>query len=227
MTCVCAVVVSSEKVVQEMSAVWKTDVLMKDLLRVMRVHVMTQYKHYQLYTHNMIAVMKCLARVTKNSKAKEYEYIQTTHMVGNDSCTVLDVLLKPMQYLVNMNKIFNDLDCMLLDNDDTNYIGEIKRYLTQVFNKIQSKLDLMSDIIDEIVKRYENRCQKKISDGKKWLKIKEKFNNIFTTAVVTPCSFTVKLYLNYYFPSEQQFEEYLNAAGKNNKCIVLRKFNAK
>lgn len=31
-----------------------------------------------------------------------------------------------------MNKMFNDLSCMLLNNEDINYISEIKRYLTQV-----------------------------------------------------------------------------------------------
>jgi len=45
---------------------------------------------------------------------------------------VLDVLLVPMQYLVNMNAMFNDLGRMALDNRDTDYLGEIKRYLTQV-----------------------------------------------------------------------------------------------
>ncbi|XP_025415695.1 uncharacterized protein LOC112687283 [Sipha flava] len=56
-------VVSSERVVQKMSAALKTDLLMRNLLRVMREHVMTQYKYYQLYTHHVIIVMKCLARV--------------------------------------------------------------------------------------------------------------------------------------------------------------------
>jgi len=56
------VVVSSETVARKLSAVRDTDALMADLLRVMREHVMTQYKHYQLYTHNAVAVMKCMAR---------------------------------------------------------------------------------------------------------------------------------------------------------------------
>lgn len=58
----CAVVLSSETVVRKLSVTWQTDVLMGDLLKVMREHVMTQYKHYQLYAHGVVAVMKCLAR---------------------------------------------------------------------------------------------------------------------------------------------------------------------
>lgn len=58
-----SVVVSSETVVEKLSALWRTDLLMRDLLRVMREHVMTQYKHYQLYMHNMVTVMKRLVRV--------------------------------------------------------------------------------------------------------------------------------------------------------------------
>lgn len=68
----------------------------------------------------------------KNNKTKENEFIKATYMVGKDSCTMLDILLKPMEYLMNMNKMFNDLGCMLLNSEDTNYISEIKRYLTQV-----------------------------------------------------------------------------------------------
>lgn len=36
---------------------------MGNLLRVMREHVMTQYKHYQMYMHAAVTVIKCLARV--------------------------------------------------------------------------------------------------------------------------------------------------------------------
>ncbi|XP_026820151.1 uncharacterized protein LOC113558801 [Rhopalosiphum maidis] len=203
-------VVSSEKVVQKISASWKTDVLLGNLIRVMREHVMTQYKHYQLYTHNVVTVMKCLAQVMKNNKAKENQLIETTYFVGNDNCTMLDVLLKPMQYLVNMNKMFNDLGCLLLNTEDTDYVGEIKRYLTQVFNKIQSKLDLVSEIIDQIMKRYERRCDKTKSADEKWKKIKDKLVRIFETTIVAPCSFTFNLYLNYYFPNEELLNEYLS-----------------
>ncbi|XP_060851085.1 uncharacterized protein LOC132929621 [Rhopalosiphum padi] len=203
-------VVSSEKVVQKISASWKTDVLLGNLVRVMREHVMTQYKHYQLYTHNVVTVMKCLAQVMKNNKAKENQFIETTYLVGKDNCTMLDVLLKPMQYLVNMNKMFNDLGCLLLNTEDTDYVGEIKRYLTQVFNKIQSKLDLVSEIIDQIIKRYERRCGKTKSADEKWKKIKDKLVRIFETTIVAPCSFTFNLYLNYYFPNEEHFNEYLS-----------------
>ncbi|KAL5245440.1 hypothetical protein ACI65C_012850 [Semiaphis heraclei] len=203
-------VISSESVVQKLSAAWKTDVLLGNLVRVMREHVLTQYKHYQLYTHNVVTVMKCLAQVMKNNKAKENKFIQTTYLVGKDSCTMLDVLLKPMQYLVNMNKMFNDLGLMLLNTEDTDYVGEIKRYLNQVFNKIQSKLDLVSEIIDQIVHRYEKRCERNKSAIEKWRKIKEKLRLIFETTIVAPCSFTFKLYLNYYFPTEECFNEYLN-----------------
>ncbi|XP_015377597.1 PREDICTED: uncharacterized protein LOC107171852, partial [Diuraphis noxia] len=146
----------------------------------------------------------------KNNKAKENKFIQTTYLVGKDSCTMLDVLLKPMQYLVNMNKMFNDLGLMLLNTEDTDYVGEIKRYLNQVFNKIQSKLDLVSEIIDQIVHRYEKRCERNKSAIEKWKKIKEKLRLIFETTIVAPCSFTLKLYLNYYFPNEEYFNEYLN-----------------
>ncbi|CAH1737753.1 uncharacterized protein LOC114122247 [Aphis gossypii] len=210
-------VVSSESVVQKLSAAWKTDVLLGNLVRVMREHVMTQYKYYQLYTHNVVTVMKCLAQVMKNNKAKENKFIQTTYLVGKDSCTMLDVLLKPMQYLVNMNKMFNDLGCLLLNTEDTDYVGEIKRYLTQVFNKIQSKLDLVSEIIEQIIKRYERRCDKTKLDDEKWKKIKEKLVHIFETTIVTPCSFTFNLYLNYYFPSEEHLNEYLTTL--DNKII--------
>ncbi|XP_060878217.1 uncharacterized protein LOC132950696 [Metopolophium dirhodum] len=203
-------VVSSENVVQKLSAAWKTDVLLGNLVRVMREHVLTQYKHYQLYTHNVVTVMKCLAQVMKNNKAKENKLIQTTYLVGKDSCTMLDVLLKPMQYLVNMNKMFNDLGLLLLNTEDTDYVGEIKRYLTQVFNKIQSKLDLVSEIIDQIVKRYEKRCEKNKSADEKWKNLKEKLRQIFETTIVAPCSFTFNLYLNYYFPNEEHINEYLN-----------------
>ncbi|CAI6347033.1 unnamed protein product [Macrosiphum euphorbiae] len=203
-------VVSSENVVQKLSAAWKTDVLLGNLVRVMREHVLTQYKHYQLYTHNVVTVMKCLAQVMKNNKAKENKLIQTTYLVGKDSCTMLDVLLKPMQYLVNMNKMFNDLGLLLLNTEDTDYVGEIKRYLTQVFNKIQSKLDLVSEIIDQIVKRYEKRCEKNKSADEKWKNLKEKLRQIFEATIVAPCSFTFNLYLNYYFPNEEHVNEYLN-----------------
>ncbi|XP_022168526.1 uncharacterized protein LOC111032477 [Myzus persicae] len=203
-------VVSSESVVQKLSAAWKTDVLLGNLVRVMREHVLTQYKHYQLYTHNVVTVMKCLAQVMKKNKAKENKFIQTTYLVGKDSCTMLDVLLKPMQYLVNMNKMFNDLGLLLLNTEDTDYLGEIKRYLTQVFNKIQSKLDLVSEIIEQIVKRYEKRCEKNKSAVENWKKIKEKLRRIFETTFIAPCSFTFNLYLNYYFPNEEHFNEYLN-----------------
>lgn len=64
----------------------------------------------------------------------EKAFIKTTYLVGKDCCTMLDILLKPMQYLVNMNKMFNDLGCMLLNNEDTGYLSEIKCYLTQVYN---------------------------------------------------------------------------------------------
>lgn len=60
---VCLVILSSETVVKKLSTAWKTDVLMGNLLRVMREHVMTQYKHYQLYMHAAVTVIKCLARV--------------------------------------------------------------------------------------------------------------------------------------------------------------------
>ncbi|KAL4131612.1 hypothetical protein QTP88_008904 [Uroleucon formosanum] len=203
-------VVSSENVVQKLSAAWKTDVLLGNLVRVMREHVLTQYKHYQLYTHNVVTVMKCLAQVMKNNRAKENKFIQTTYLVGKDSCTMLDVLLKPMQYLVNMNKMFNDLGLLLLNTEDTDYVGEIKRYLTQVFNKIQSKLDLVSEIIDQIVKRYEKRCEKNKSADEKWKKIKEKLKHIFEATIIGPCSFTFNLYLNYYFPNEEYVNDYLN-----------------
>ncbi|XP_025202089.1 uncharacterized protein LOC112599402 [Melanaphis sacchari] len=202
-------VVSSENVVQKLSAAWKTDVLLGNLVRVMREHVMTQYKHYQLYTHNVVIVMKCLAQVMKNNKFKENKFIQTTYLVGKDSCTMLDVLLKPMQYLVSMNKMFNDLGCLLLNTEDTNYLGEIKRYLTQVFNKIQSKLDLVSEIIDQIIKQYEGRCNKTKLADEKWKKIKDKLVHIFEITIVAPCSFTFNLYLNYYFPNEEHLNEYL------------------
>ncbi|XP_001946752.1 uncharacterized protein LOC100165382 [Acyrthosiphon pisum] len=203
-------VVSSENVVQKLSAAWKTDVLLGNLVRVMREHVLTQYKHYQLYTHNVVTVMKCLAQVMKNNKVKENKLIQTTYLVGKDSCTMLDVLLKPMQYLVNMNKMFNDLGLLLLNTEDTDYVGEIKRYLTQVFNKIQSKLDLVSEIIDQIVKRYEKRCEKNKSADEKWKNLKEKLRKMFEATIVAPCSFTFNLYLNYYFPNEEHVNEYLN-----------------
>lgn len=57
------VVVSSETVVRKLRMVRETDARMTSLLRVMREHVMTQYKHYQLYTHHVVAVVECLARV--------------------------------------------------------------------------------------------------------------------------------------------------------------------
>lgn len=69
----------------------------------------------------------------KKNKAKEYRFIKTTYPVGKDNCTVLDVLLKPMQHMVNMNEMFNDLGFMLLDNEDINCLDEIKRYLTRVW----------------------------------------------------------------------------------------------
>jgi len=40
---------------------------------------------------------------------------------------------------------------------------------------------------------------------------REKLRLIFETTIVAPCSFTFKLYLNYYFPNEEYFNEYLNA----------------
>lgn len=57
------VVVSSEKVVQKLSVACDTEEMQRNLLRVMREHVMTQYKHYQLYTHHVVTVMKCMSRV--------------------------------------------------------------------------------------------------------------------------------------------------------------------
>lgn len=47
-----------------------------------------------------------------------------------------------------------------------------ERNVLQVFNKIQNKLDLMSEIIDDIVKRYERRCEKKKLIDEKWIVIK-------------------------------------------------------
>lgn len=37
-----------------------------------------------------------------------------------------------MQYLLNMNEMFNDLGGLLLNNEDTDYIYDIKYYLSQV-----------------------------------------------------------------------------------------------
>jgi hypothetical protein len=42
----------------------------------------------------------------------------------------------------------------------------------QVFNKIQNKLDLMSEIIDGIVKRYERRREKNKLIDENWILIK-------------------------------------------------------
>lgn len=68
----------------------------------------------------------------KNSKAKEDEFINTTYSIGKDNCTVLDVLFKPIKYVMDMNSMFNDLGFMTLDREDTVYVNEIKHYLKQV-----------------------------------------------------------------------------------------------
>lgn len=47
-----------------------------------------------------------------------------------------------------------------------------ERNIFQVFNKIQNKLDLMSEIIDGIIKRYEKRCEKKKLIDENWIIIK-------------------------------------------------------
>jgi len=60
------------------------------------------------------------------------DVVETTYAVGNDRCTVLDVLLKPAQYLVHMNETFNDPRGASLDGQDADHLGEIKRYLAQV-----------------------------------------------------------------------------------------------
>jgi len=39
---------------------------------------------------------------------------------------------------------------------------------------------------------------------------REKLRQIFESTIVAPCSFTINLYLNYYFPNDEQINEYLN-----------------
>ncbi|XP_050423056.1 uncharacterized protein LOC126834889 [Adelges cooleyi] len=207
-------VAASNAVVKRLATLWKANVLMRDLLKVMREHVMTQYKHYQLYAHHAVSVLKILARVMKKNKIKEGEFINTTYALGGDQCTVLDALTVPMQYLSNMKRKFDDLAYLLLEENDKMYLNDIQLYMKQVFNKLQSKLDVMSKVVDDIFTQYENRCQKKNIADEKWKRIKEKIKKIFESAIVKPCVFTMNLYLNYYFPSEEQITELMKNIAK-------------
>ncbi|XP_050540847.1 uncharacterized protein LOC126905314 [Daktulosphaira vitifoliae] len=209
-------VVASNAVVKRLATLWKADVLMRDLLKVIREHVMTQYKHYQLYAHHTVSVLKGLSRLMKKNKAKENEFIKTTYILGDDKCTVLNALMVPLQYLSNMNRKFDELAHMVLEKNDKMYLDDILQYMKQVFNKIQPKLDSMSKVIDDIFVRYERRCQKRNIVDERWKKLKEKLKEIFENTIVKPCLFTMNLYMNYYFPNEDQMKDFMENIVKKN-----------